>query len=153
MPKCHKIYPNCVWHVPSEWHVLKGVVRCWSYSKSATVLSTVCESSHIYTLWVILYFIKNPHCFLKNYLTSVCFWKRSVIPGIICHRTILHAINCHGEKQRMVMSLVSGFIFYGRVLINWNQCMINDHFGIYIFDNSNYQLSLSYPSCNWMKIF
>ena len=22
MPKCHKIYPNCIWHVPSEWHGL-----------------------------------------------------------------------------------------------------------------------------------
>ena len=22
MPKCHKIYPNCTWHVPSEWHGL-----------------------------------------------------------------------------------------------------------------------------------
>ena len=22
MPKCHKIYPKCIWHVPSEWHGL-----------------------------------------------------------------------------------------------------------------------------------
>ena len=22
MPKCHKIYPNCIWHVPSGWHGL-----------------------------------------------------------------------------------------------------------------------------------
>ena len=22
MPKCHKIYPNCIWQVPSEWHTL-----------------------------------------------------------------------------------------------------------------------------------
>ena len=22
MPKCHKIYPNCIWPVPSEWHTL-----------------------------------------------------------------------------------------------------------------------------------
>ena len=22
MPKCHKIYPNCIWHVPPEWHGL-----------------------------------------------------------------------------------------------------------------------------------
>ena len=22
MPKCHKIYPNCIWHVPTEWHTL-----------------------------------------------------------------------------------------------------------------------------------
>ena len=22
MPNCHKIYPNCIWHVPSEWHGL-----------------------------------------------------------------------------------------------------------------------------------
>ena len=22
MPKCLKIYPNCIWHVPSEWHGL-----------------------------------------------------------------------------------------------------------------------------------
>ena len=22
MPKCHKIYPNCTWQVPSEWHGL-----------------------------------------------------------------------------------------------------------------------------------
>ena len=22
MPKCHKTFPNCTWHVPSEWHGL-----------------------------------------------------------------------------------------------------------------------------------
>ena len=22
MPKCHKIYPNCIWQVPTEWHTL-----------------------------------------------------------------------------------------------------------------------------------
>ena len=22
MPKCHKIYPNCIWHVSPEWHGL-----------------------------------------------------------------------------------------------------------------------------------
>ena len=22
MPKLHKIYPNCIWQVPSEWHTL-----------------------------------------------------------------------------------------------------------------------------------
>ena len=22
MPKCHKIYRNCIWHVPPEWHGL-----------------------------------------------------------------------------------------------------------------------------------
>ena len=22
MPKCHKIYSNCIWHVPSEWYEL-----------------------------------------------------------------------------------------------------------------------------------
>ena len=22
MPKRHKIYPNCIWHVPPEWHSL-----------------------------------------------------------------------------------------------------------------------------------
>ena len=22
MPKCHKIYPNCIWHVASDWHGL-----------------------------------------------------------------------------------------------------------------------------------
>ena len=22
MPKCHKIYPHCIWQVPSEWHTL-----------------------------------------------------------------------------------------------------------------------------------
>ena len=22
MPKCHKTYPNCIWHVPSEWQGL-----------------------------------------------------------------------------------------------------------------------------------
>ena len=22
MPKCHKIYQNCIWQVPSEWHTL-----------------------------------------------------------------------------------------------------------------------------------
>ena len=22
MPKCHKIYPKCIWQVPTEWHTL-----------------------------------------------------------------------------------------------------------------------------------
>ena len=22
MPECHKIYPNCIWQVPTEWHTL-----------------------------------------------------------------------------------------------------------------------------------
>ena len=23
MPNCHKNYPNCIWHVPTEWHTLR----------------------------------------------------------------------------------------------------------------------------------
>ena len=47
MPKCHKIYPNCIWHVPSEWHGLNfGTALLtkvyWNY---ATHIVRVCFSS------------------------------------------------------------------------------------------------------------
>ena len=47
MPKCHKIYPNCIWHVPSEWHGLNFDTALltevyWNY---ATQFVRVCVSS------------------------------------------------------------------------------------------------------------
>ena len=47
MPKCHKIYPNCFWHVPSERHGLNFDTALltnvyWNY---ATQSVRVCVSS------------------------------------------------------------------------------------------------------------
>ena len=44
MPRCHKIYPNCIWQVPSEWHTLGFYLALltkvyWNY---ATHIVTVC---------------------------------------------------------------------------------------------------------------
>ena len=46
MPKCHKIYPNCVWHVSSEWYGLNFATALltkvyWNY---ATHIVRVCLS-------------------------------------------------------------------------------------------------------------
>ena len=46
MPKCHKIYPNCIWQVPSEWHGLNFDTALltkvyWNY---ATHIVRVCLS-------------------------------------------------------------------------------------------------------------
>ena len=46
MPKCQKIYPNCIWHVPSEWHGLNFDTALltkvyWNY---ATHIVRVCLS-------------------------------------------------------------------------------------------------------------
>ena len=46
MPKCHKIYPHCIWHVPSEWHGLNFDTALltkvyWNY---ATHIVRVCLS-------------------------------------------------------------------------------------------------------------
>ena len=47
MPKCHKIYPNYIWHVAPEWHGLKFDSALltkvfWNY---ATHIVRVCVSS------------------------------------------------------------------------------------------------------------
>ena len=47
MPKCHKIYPNCIWHVPPEWFGLNFNTALltkvfWNYT---THLFRVCLSS------------------------------------------------------------------------------------------------------------
>ena len=47
MPKCHKFYPNCIWHVFSEWHGLNFDTALltkvyWNY---ATHIVRVCVSS------------------------------------------------------------------------------------------------------------
>ena len=46
MPKVHKIYPKCIWHVPSEWHGLNFDTALltkvyWNY---ATHIVRVCLS-------------------------------------------------------------------------------------------------------------
>ena len=46
MPKCHKIYPNCIWHVPSEWHGLNfdSTLLTKVYWNYATHIVRVCLS-------------------------------------------------------------------------------------------------------------
>ena len=43
-PKCHKFYPNCIWHVPSEWYNLKfhSALLTKVYWKYATNIVRVC---------------------------------------------------------------------------------------------------------------
>ena len=47
MPKCHKIYPNCIWHVPLEWHGLNfdSALLTKVYWKYANHKVRVCVSS------------------------------------------------------------------------------------------------------------
>ena len=47
MPKCHKIYPNCIWHVPSEYHGLNFDTALLTkvYRIYATHIVRVCVSS------------------------------------------------------------------------------------------------------------
>ena len=47
MPKCHKIYPNCIWHVPCEWHGLNfdRALLTKVYWNYATHIVRVCVSS------------------------------------------------------------------------------------------------------------
>ena len=44
MPKCHKIYPNCIWQVPTEWHTLGffSVFLIKVYWNYATHIVRVC---------------------------------------------------------------------------------------------------------------
>ena len=46
MPKCHKIYPNCIWQVPSEWHGLNfdSALLTRVYWNYATHIVRVCLS-------------------------------------------------------------------------------------------------------------
>ena len=47
MPKCHKIYPKCICHVPSEWHGsnFDSAVLTKNYWIYATHIFRVCVSS------------------------------------------------------------------------------------------------------------
>ena len=47
MTKCHKIYPNCIWHVPSEWHGMNfdSALLTKVYWIYATHIVRVCVSS------------------------------------------------------------------------------------------------------------
>ena len=44
MPKCHKIYPNCIWYIPPEWHGLNfsSALLTKRYWKYATHIIHVC---------------------------------------------------------------------------------------------------------------
>ena len=46
MPKRHKIYPNCIWHVPREWSGLSvnSVLLSKVYWNYATHIARVCVS-------------------------------------------------------------------------------------------------------------
>ena len=46
MPKCHKIYPNSIWQVPSEWHGLNfdSALLTKVYWNYATHIVRVCIS-------------------------------------------------------------------------------------------------------------
>ena len=60
MPKCHKIYPNCIWHVPSEWHGLNfdSALLTKVYWNYATHIVRVCLS-HKYPINPALPFAKR----------------------------------------------------------------------------------------------
>ena len=47
MPKCHKIYPNCIWHIPSEWQGLNidSALFTKVYWNYATHIVWLCVSS------------------------------------------------------------------------------------------------------------
>ena len=47
MPKCHKIYPNCIWHFPSDWHGLNfdAAILTKVYWNYATHFVRVCLTS------------------------------------------------------------------------------------------------------------
>ena len=47
MPKCHKIYPNCIWHVPPEWYALNlnSALLTKIYWYYANQIVRVCVSS------------------------------------------------------------------------------------------------------------
>ena len=47
LPKCHKIYPNCIWHVTPEWHCLNfdSALLTKVYWNYATPIVRVCVSS------------------------------------------------------------------------------------------------------------
>ena len=46
MPKCHKIYPNCIWQVPPEWFgsTFNSALPTNVYSNYATHIVSVCFS-------------------------------------------------------------------------------------------------------------
>ena len=60
MPKCHKIYPNCIWQVPSEWHGLNfdSALLTKVYWNYATHIVRVCLS-HKYPINPDLPFTKK----------------------------------------------------------------------------------------------
>ena len=47
MPNCHKIYPNCIWHVPPEWYglIFNSALLTKVYWNYATHIVRVCVSS------------------------------------------------------------------------------------------------------------
>ena len=44
MPECHKIYPNCIWQVPTEWHTVDfySALLTKVYWNYATQIVRVC---------------------------------------------------------------------------------------------------------------
>ena len=47
MPNCHKIYPNCIWHVPPEWYGsnFNSALLTNVYWKNGTHIVRVCVTS------------------------------------------------------------------------------------------------------------
>ena len=45
MRRCHKIYPNCIWHVPPERHGLNSALLSKVYLNYTTHIVSICVSS------------------------------------------------------------------------------------------------------------
>ena len=99
MPKCHKIYPNCIWQVPTEWHNLGFYSALltkvyWNYATNIVRVCVIPISPETSKLKLLIRAIFKFTLALKRWLVCTTF---SAI-------TLLH-LRIHSSKNYSLISL------------------------------------------------
>ena len=137
IPKCHKIYPNCIWHVPPEWHSLKFDLALLTkvYRNYATQIVRVCVSSKSPI---------NPNLYVtKKSNLQVHFGSKGMAGSyeLLCH----HSLTCSDPFLEEILfyhptrfpSHVFDFIAHGSCDNQSNISIDSSVFAFYS-DDSNY---------------
>ena len=142
MPKCHKIYPNCIWHVPSEWHGLnfKWALLTKVHWNYATHIVRVCLS-HKYPIYPALPFTKKSN--LQVHFASKAM---ASLYDLLCY----HSLTCTDPLlEELLAYLPTAFILIFLITLPTNTLrMKNQSIQLtHLFLNSTLMIPLVFLKC------
>ena len=122
MPKCHKSYPNCIWHLPPEWFGLKFI---------SVLLTKVCcnYATHIVRVYVSPSY---PICIVQK-LISISFWFKSF--GKFIRFFCLLSVTCSDQLLEELVSYLPAR-FPSQILEYFVYDNSSDDESVHSFDSS-----------------